>query len=294
MLNLETILVPVDFSERSTAAAEHAVALARRFHSKLIFVHSIPPSPYEEGAFESGYYAGPVFPGDEQMKAFVTKQLDQLVERVFPDPSVEKLVVTGDPSRRIEEIIKARKVGLVVMPTHGYGPFRRFVLGSVTAKILHDVTCPVLTGAHVEEIAPYSPQPYRHVACAVDLSEQSRKALCWAAQFAAAYKAKLSVIHVIHAVDFHGAHAEFFTPDLRKMLVENATEDVQELMDKLNATGNVLAEMGLPERVIPAFAKDEKVDLLVIGRSADHGLLGRLRTHAYALIRESPCPVVSV
>jgi nucleotide-binding universal stress UspA family protein len=128
----------------------------------------------------------------------------------------------------------------------------------------------------------------------VDLSEQNRKALCWAAQFAAAYKAKLSVIHVIQAVDFHGAHADFFTPDLRKMLVENATEDVQELMDKLSATGNVVVEMGLPERAIPAFAKDEKVDLLVIGRSADHSLLGRLRTHAYALIRESPCPVVSV
>ena len=79
----------------------------------------------------------------------------------------------------------------VVMPTHGHGAFRRFVLGSVTAKVLHDVHCPVLTGAHVEEIAPYSPQPYRHVACAVDLSEQSQKALCWAAEFAAAYKAKL-------------------------------------------------------------------------------------------------------
>jgi nucleotide-binding universal stress UspA family protein len=294
MLNLETILVPVDFSERATVAAEHGVAIARRFHSQLLFVHSIPPSPYEEGAFESGYYTGPLFPGDEQMKAFVKKQLDQLVEKVFPDPRAEKLVVTGDPSRRIEEIIKARKVGLVVMPTHGYGPFRRFVLGSVTAKILHDVTCPVLTGAHVEEIAPYDPQPYRHIACAVDLSEQSRKVLYWAAEFAAAYKAKLSVIHVIQAVDYHGAHAEFFTPDLRKMLVENATEDVQELVDEIKATGNVFVEMGLPERAIPAFENNEKVDLLVIGRSADHGLLGRLRTHAYALIRESPCPVVSV
>jgi nucleotide-binding universal stress UspA family protein len=294
MLNLETILVPIDFSARATAAAEHAVALARRFHSKLIFVHSIPPSPYEEGALESGEYAGPVLAGDAQLKAYVTKQLEKLVERVCPDPSAEMLVVAGDPSRRIEEIIKARNVGLVVMPTRGYGPFRRFVLGSVTAKILNDVTCPVLTGAHAAETAPYRPQPYRHVACAVDLGEQSPKVLGWAAEFAAAYEAKLSVIHVIQAVDIHGAHSELFTPDLRKMLVENATEDVQELMDKVNATGNVRVEMGFPERVVPAFVKGEKVDLLVIGRSADHGLLGRLRTHAYALIRESPCPVVSV
>jgi nucleotide-binding universal stress UspA family protein len=46
------------------------------------------------------------------------------------------------------------------------------------------------------------------------------------------------------------------------------------------------------------FVKDKldksDADVLVIGRSRDTGVLGRLRTHAYALIRESPCPVISV
>ena len=41
-------------------------------------------------------------------------------------------------------------------------------------------------------------------------------------------------------------------------------------------------------------AKDNEMDLIVIGRSMDHSLFGRLRTNAYAVIRESPCPVVSV
>ncbi len=40
------------------------------------------------------------------------------------------------------------------MPTHGYGPFRRFILGSVTAKVLHDADCPVWTGVHLEEAPP--------------------------------------------------------------------------------------------------------------------------------------------
>ena len=294
MLALETILTPVDFSERSTAAAEHAVALARRFHSKMIFVHVIPPLPYEYASFEGGYYTAALRPSEDDRKKFLAQQLDKLVENVFPDASAEKLILTGDPSRRIEEIIKKRNVGLVVMPTHGYGPFRRFVLGSVTTKVLHDVSCPVFTGAHVEEIAPYDRRPYRHVGCAVDLSDHSQKVLCWAAQFAAAYEAKLSVIHAIQGIDVHGAYEEFFTPEMHKLLLENARENVEDLVEKLSAKANVLVESGNPERVIPAFAKDEKVDLLVIGRSADHGLLGRLRTHAYSLIRTSPCPVISV
>ena len=37
-----------------------------------------------------------------------------------------------------------------------------------------------------------------------------------------------------------------------------------------------------------------RADVLVIGRSPSAGLAGRLRTNVYALIRESPCPVVSV
>ena len=38
------------------------------------------------------------------------------------------------------------------MPTHGLGKLRRFILGSVTAKVLHDLEAPVLTGAHVEGV----------------------------------------------------------------------------------------------------------------------------------------------
>jgi nucleotide-binding universal stress UspA family protein len=118
--------------------------------------------------------------------------------------------------------------------------------------------------------------------------------LCWASQFAAAYEAKLSVVNAVPGIDVHGAYEQFYTPELQKMVLENAREDVESLLEKLSVKGNVFIESGNPERMIPAFVRDEKVDVLVIGRSADHGMLGRLRSHAYSLIRTSPCPVVSV
>ena len=40
-----------------------------------------------------------------------------------------------------------------MMPTHGCGPLRRFLLGSVTAKVLHDVSTAVWTGLGTAGIA---------------------------------------------------------------------------------------------------------------------------------------------
>jgi hypothetical protein len=41
-------------------------------------------------------------------------------------------------------------------------------------------------------------------------------------------------------------------------------------------------------------ARQEAADLIVIGRGSIQTTLGRLRTHAYAIVQRSPCPVVSV
>jgi len=56
---------------------------------------------------------------------------------------------------------------LIVLPTHGYGGVRRFILGSITAKVLHDADCPVLTGTHIAETAENQPLFFPNIVCAV-------------------------------------------------------------------------------------------------------------------------------
>jgi hypothetical protein len=68
----------------------------------------------------------------------------------FHNIPTTRLMREGDPARAIIEYAEDEKVDLIMMPTHGYGPFRRFLLGSVTAKVLHDVKCAVWTS---EELA---------------------------------------------------------------------------------------------------------------------------------------------
>jgi nucleotide-binding universal stress UspA family protein len=294
MLKLRTILTPVDFSNRSIAAAEHSVALAERFGSKLIFFHTIPPAPYQYAAFEGGHYTGASWPTGPESRKYFEKQLDALVERVSPRLPVEKVVVEGEPGREIEQMIQDREVDLVVMPTHGYGPFRRFVLGSVTSKVLHDVTCPVFTGAHIEEIPPHDPAPYKHVGCAVDLQPHSEAVLKWAWEFAQAENARLSVIHAVPVIDTGIVVLEQSAPNWSLQLISHARERVEKLLAKTGAKAEVFIESDDVQRYVARVAKENEIDLMVIGRSMDHSIFGRLRTNAYAVIRESPCPVVSV
>ena len=88
---------------------------------------------------------------------------------------------------------------LIMIPTHGYGRFRNFLLGSVTAKVLHDAKCAVWTAAHVEHEQLSSHIDLQSVLCAVDLDAEGLSILRYAADLANEYGAKLRVVHAIPA-----------------------------------------------------------------------------------------------
>ena len=137
------VVVPVDFSEKSEGAARYAEAMHRRFGSRITLLHVLPPPHYEFGAMEVG---GSVLEDlfrnrSEQAKT----DLDQFLLSEMPADATERLLADGDPAAIIVERAHDLGAGLIIMPTHGYGTFRRFILGSVTAKVLHDADCPVWT-----------------------------------------------------------------------------------------------------------------------------------------------------
>jgi nucleotide-binding universal stress UspA family protein len=294
MFKMEKILVPVDFSERSPAALRHALALARRFDSQITLAHVIVPAPPEYAGFEGGFYPDRARDRTEELQQHFRRQMDSLAQNAGADRPLEMAVVEGDPARQIEKLATEAGVDLIVMPTHGYGPFRRFVLGSVTAKVLHDLECPVFTGVHVSELPAGDPRPYHRVACAVDLRDHSEKVLRWASSFAEAYGAKLALIHAVPSLEVSGRAGQYMGSEWRQALIRNAQSDAEKLIAKIGRQPEIFIDSATVTEFVPSAAADFGADLLVIGRSAPGGLMGRLRTNAYALIRESPCPVVSV
>ena len=285
MRSLSHILLPVDFSERAAGAARYAKLLASHFHSTVTLLHVLTPPQYELGAMDiGGMMAADLY---QSRNDLAVRDLDAFLAAEWEGVDVRRVVLEGDPARQIVEYAHTEPAGLIIMPTHGYGPFRRFILGSNTAKVLHDADCPVWTGVHLEE-APVATAPVRAILCAVDLGPQSAATLEWASWLAREVGASLTLLHV--------ASCPSASPEAagRSSVLEAAEEELARLQQTAGAPADLRVEAGEAPRAICGAAARLGASLLVIGRGSAAGVFGRLRTNAYAIIRQSPCPVVSV
>jgi nucleotide-binding universal stress UspA family protein len=288
---LDRILLPVDFSERSEGAARFVEALAENNHCEIILAHVATPLNYE---FVSMDVAGTVLSDlNADRIEELRYQLDHYLEDELAPYQVRRLLLEGDPARRIVEFAGLNKIGLIVMPTHGYGLFRRFLLGSVTAKVLHDADCPVWTGVHIEQAPARQTIAFRKVLVAVDLCPaQALKAISWGAQFAEKYGAEMAITHACPSIEGHAG--EYFDPNWKTHFQEIANDEIMRFQQKLGTNAELILESGDATQTVCRLAETQNADLLVIGRGSAAGVFGRLRANAYAIIRQSPCPVVSV
>ena len=289
MPSLSKILLPVDFSERSVAAVHCVTALAARGHSEVSVLHVLTPPQFEFGALEiSGSMLAELYRGRAEQAA---ADLAEFVITNLHGFEVRQAVLEGEPAAKIVGFAHDQRVDLIVMPTHGYGRFRRFILGSNTAKVLHDADCAVWTGVHMEQVPAAAPAPLRSVLCGVDLGPQSPKALAWAAMLAREFGARLTLIHATGPVPDVGADCG---TEWRTAVYEAAERELVRLQRAADVEADLIIESGNAPDALCAAAERLQADAMVIGRGSAAGVFGRLRTNAYAIIRQSGCPVVSV
>ncbi len=288
MKPVNRIVFPVDFSERCRGAAHFVAAMAGRFETSLTLLHVVEPAHYVYGSPEFGGSALDNF----QIRRLADSRidLDNFLEKELRPFNPARVLVEGDAAHRIVEYAGENGADLIMMPTHGFGPFRRFLLGSVTAKILHDSHCPVWTGVHMEEAPPLEAIRCRAVVCAVDLGPHSDAPVLWAAKLAEEYLAPLTLVHATPVVE--GRPAMYLDAELREGLEFEARRLLTGIRDRLGVTADICVHGGEPADVVRSAAEKHGADIVVIGRGTAG--IGRLRAHGYSIIRHSPCPVVSV
>lgn len=286
-MSYQRILCPVDFSEASADAARYAAALARQHKALLTLLHVAPAIDFEFAM---------TTPNQERLAEFAQHR-DQAVKQaldLFPgDPALgypaSREVVHGDAA---EQIVRATREGqhdLIVMSTHGKGAIRRWLLlGSVTTKVLHTSECAVIAGMDFADF----PSQLRRIVCATDLGPASRRVLQSAGGMARQMGASLTVVHA--AAGINGDVRDLADPQWRNAQRERLLEAAQAQAKEAGVQADVQVNGGEPHHVVAAAAKQANADLVVIGRGVHTGVLGRLRAHAYAIIRNSPCPVLSV
>ena len=291
MPQFKKILFPYDASDACAAIAPYVRAMAKRHSAELIVLQVLPLYlyPMMAGDFASMV---PTIPVEPEFRKPIEDRLRKFCEDQFPGCKTRQLLPDGDPASAIESTVKAEGVDLVMMPTQGRGTLRRFLLGSVTAKALHDLDCAVWTAvpAHLSKGEP-SP-PYRHILCALRAEPDLEKDLVHCA--AALAKDNAAALTFFHAVETPTLTWDVDFAPYREQMMAEAQNRLCRMTVGLGVTNAILVvSAGVPEG-IHAAAVDERADLLLVGRGHAKEGLGRMWSQLYATIRESPCPVLSM
>ncbi len=299
MVTIKNILFPVDFSEQTRAVAPAVKAMAERFGAEVTLLSVIPP--YWEPASNMialGEMAplNSVLPDYEELRSVQEARLAGALVHELTRVPVKRVVEVGDPAQTITQYARSEGVDLIMMPTHGYGPFRTLLLGSVAAKVLHDAECPVWTSAHAVqkegEPAAATGVGCKIVVCGLDGAPKSGPLMEWAARYAGICGAQLRFVHAVPGVPAWPERQ--MDREFEQAVADQDRMRLEKQMQAIGVRAPLCVGIGDVAEVVREHALKSKADLVIIGRGLLDETFGRLRTHAYAIIRSAPCPVLSV
>jgi universal stress protein A len=137
---LKKILVPIDFSDRSTKALQYAISFSRQFRAEILCLHVIE-IPY--GAGEAGLVAEMERFRKDMLKE-TKRRMDDLLAREAAELPGKGAVRSGVPYHEITKAAQEEDIDLIIIGTHGRTGFSRFFLGSTTERVVRHAHCPVL------------------------------------------------------------------------------------------------------------------------------------------------------
>lgn len=139
---MNTILVPVDFSDVSPQVVATARALARAFGSRIVLLNIAEPEPDFVG-----FEPGPIAVRQSVARDFKAEhhKLEELKKSAAADATeVLALHVQGPTAEKILDEARAQGAAWIVMGSHGHGALYELLVGSVTQGVLKQAACPVV------------------------------------------------------------------------------------------------------------------------------------------------------
>jgi nucleotide-binding universal stress UspA family protein len=304
MIEIRRILCPIDFSDFSRRAFEHAVAIAGWYESTVTLFNVYAGIP--AAAYAPGTVLPPEFlAGADRDELLASMKCFAGADGPLTVP-VEYEIAGGNPAAAILAKAAAMPSDLLVMGTHGRSGFERLVLGSVTEKVRRKAACPVLSvPPRAVDVTSALPVEFGRVVCAIDFSESSMRGLDYAMSIAQEADAHLTVVHVLELppkppADLHEDVLE--KPLTLSQYIAAAEEDRRARLreavpDTVRAycTVETVLATGKPYREILRIAAEQPSDLIVIGvhgrGAADLLFFGSTTQH---VVREATCPVLTL
>jgi nucleotide-binding universal stress UspA family protein len=136
--DVRRILVPVDFSDASETAVEHAAELAQTYDTQIELLHVV-----EEVTYPSAYGVDPVYMPPQEMIPRVEESLGEIAQKKIGHEGVQISATVGYAPLTILDHIEDNDVDLVVIATHGRTGLGRMLLGSVAERVIRRSAVPV-------------------------------------------------------------------------------------------------------------------------------------------------------
>ena len=301
MVQIKHIICPVDFSEVSRHAFDRALAVARSYGSAITVLHVLP-TPSHVPAVPYGPEGPGPFGFEVPDRLHVLSELSRFlhIEQPGDETIHQEVIEAGSVHKEILVQASRASADLIVMATHGRSGVDHLFLGSVAEKTLRTSPSPVLTVPPRAADVPAAGLPFRSILCAVDFSQDSARALAYAASLAQQTGARLTIMHVVELmpVTYDPTVGSFDIEGFRKVTVAAARKALQEYAARVTAgtgiTETVLGQ-GKPYKEILREAGERSADLIVAGvhgRSAlDRLVFGSTTEH---LVRRATCPILTV
>jgi nucleotide-binding universal stress UspA family protein len=228
-MTFRSILCPVDFSTHSRSALRCALALARRFGSRLTVIYVNDPLLLAAAEPSSG--------GRRRFVEETNKELSRFVERSIPSrtahPDIAYLVTVGNVADEIVRHATRLRSDVIVIGTHGLSGVSKAFFGSTTDRVLRLATTPVLAvpavaGRRREAIIQME---IDRVIAPIDLAGEWQSDALRASAIAGLFGAELHLVHALapmHTPPWLRARA-----DINRGRVEKATRALDRVRSKL-------------------------------------------------------------
>jgi nucleotide-binding universal stress UspA family protein len=282
----EDVLVPVDRNAATSTVLYHVGEIAHWADAtvRLLYVADTTSDSVTVSGAE-------VVDALEREGDDVVEEAGKTLDTLGVDYATD--VVQGTPAETIVDYAERFGYDLVVMPTHGREGLSRYLLGSVTEKVVRLSSVPVLT-ARMREDEDLT-FPFGTVLLPTDGSDPARRATDYGIDLAAAMEASVHVLSVVEE--------DSLGPDVRSTLstaetdrvAREAVEGAAEAAGERGLDVTTAVERGAPDEAILSAVDSHDVDGVVMGTTGRSGvdriLLGSVTEKT---VRSAPVPVITV
>jgi universal stress protein A len=298
MLEIRTVLCPVDFSAVVNRELQLATQICHQFKARLVVQHDLESLPPTYLATHWMYSETHLHQKEDKEKA-AERMLQEVFSKLPPSVRPEGRMTRGPLDVSILFLAKDLPADLIVMATHGKSTLEHV---SVTERVIAQTPCPVLTikDLGAETLLPdlSAEAANQQVLVPLDFTMHSLRTLEYAFGLMDALPITLNLVHVEGAFtwnDIRNTPAEGFSEHRRHRL-----QDAQEHLKSL-IPANLIHRVNLHVRLGPTveeicnYSNSVHASLIIMG--VHHkGIIDKLLTGAtsYGVLHRARCPVLYV